>query len=86
MLVIYLPVIRCGLIQTSSQNPSISNDSVDQATVYLLLAFVLGPLQLKWSSGEAFAFGTVDSGLISSWVEPMTLKCVFPSSLPDAQH
>ena len=32
------------------------------------------------------ASGDIDSGLIPSWVKPMTLKLVFAAFLLDAQH
>ena len=35
---------------------------------------------------RASALGAVDSGLIPSWVKPMTSKLVFTASVLDAQH
>ena len=35
---------------------------------------------------RASASTVVDSGLIASWVKPMTLKLVFTASLLDAHH
>ena len=51
----------------------------DNGTHFYLIAHMA-----EWYG--ASALGAVDSGLISSWVKPMTLKLAFIASLLDAQH
>ena len=50
----------------------------DNGTHFYLIAHMT-----EWYG--ASALGAVDSGLISSWFKPMTLKLAFTASLLDAQ-